>query len=121
MMKDDIKKAAAEYAYEACRLLWRTGKEQVCMADFIEGANWRINSVWHSNTEMPNRNLDKYYCGEELLIQTVDGKFNFGKVYYGYGYNGKMFYTVTCRDKTYSMDEIKRWTYVKDLTPNMED
>ena len=49
MMKDDIKKAAAEYAYEACRPLWRTGKEQVCMADFIEGANWCINSVWHSN------------------------------------------------------------------------
>lgn len=32
-----------------------------------------------------------------------------------------MFYTVTCLNKTYSMDEIKRWAYVKDLAPNMEE
>lgn len=38
MKKDDIKKAASEYAKEACRPLWRTGKEQVCMVDFMEGA-----------------------------------------------------------------------------------
>lgn len=121
MDKEDIEKAAAEYANEACRPLWRTGNEQVCMTDFIEGAYWRINTAWHSNTEVPNRSLDIYYRGEAILIETLDGKFNFGIVYYGYGYNGKMFYTVTCLNKTYSMDEIKRWAYVKDLAPNMEE
>lgn len=35
MDKEDIEKAAAEYANEACRPLWRTGNEQVCMTDFI--------------------------------------------------------------------------------------
>ena len=53
MDKEDIEKAAAEYANEACRPLWRTGNEQVCMADFIEGAEWRINSVWHDINEIP--------------------------------------------------------------------
>lgn len=35
MTKEDIKKAAEEYAKEACRPLWRAGNEQVCMADFM--------------------------------------------------------------------------------------
>ena len=43
MKKEDIKKAAEEYAKEACRPLWRAGKEQVCMADFMEGAEWYKN------------------------------------------------------------------------------
>lgn len=42
MKKEDVEKAAAEYANEVCRPLWRTGYEQVCMADFIEGAEWHI-------------------------------------------------------------------------------
>ena len=88
---------------------------------FVAVAKWRINSVWHPNTELPNRNIDKYYSGEAILIQTNDGELNFGIVYYGYGYNGNMYYTVTCIDKTYTMDEIIRWAYVKDLTPDMED
>lgn len=87
---------------------------------FIAGADWRINTAWHSNAEVPNRSLDIYYCGEAILIQAIDGKFNFGIVHYGYGYNGKIFYTVTCLDKTYSMDEIKQWAYIKDLIPNKE-
>ena len=88
---------------------------------FVAGAKWRINSVWHPNTELPNRNIDKNYSGEAILIQTNDWELNFGIVYYGYGYNGNMCYTVTCIDKTYTMDEIIRWAYVKDLTPDMED
>lgn len=88
---------------------------------FVAGAKWRINSVWHSNTENPNRNIDKYYSGEAILIQALDDRFNFGIVYYGYGYNGNMYYTVTCIDKTYTMDEIIRWAYVKDLTPETEE
>lgn len=45
MTKEDIKKAAEEYAKEACRPLWRAGNEQVCMADFMEGAEWYISHL----------------------------------------------------------------------------
>ena len=57
MTKEDIKKAAEEYAKEACRPLWRTGNEQVCMADFMEGAEWYKNqSSWISVDErLPER------------------------------------------------------------------
>lgn len=52
MTKEDIKKAAEEYAKEACRPLWRAGNEQVCMADFMEGAEWYKNqSSWISVDE----------------------------------------------------------------------
>jgi len=94
---------------------------QYALPLFVAGAKWIINSVWHPNTELPNRNIDKYYSGEAILIQTNDGRLNFGIVYYGYGYNGNMCYTVTCIDKTYTMDEIIRWAYVKDLTPDTEE
>lgn len=54
-------------------------------------------------------------------MQTLDKGINFGIVYYGYGYNGKMCYTVTCLDMTYTMDQIKMWAYVEDLIPNTEE
>lgn len=66
MTREDIKKAASEYANEACRPIWRSGKEQVCMIDFMEGAKWRINTVWHNSTEKP-------VPGKLLLVNTIYG------------------------------------------------
>ena len=59
MTKEDIKKAAEEYAKEACRPLWRAGYEQVCMVDFMEGAEWYKNqSSWISVDErLPELNV----------------------------------------------------------------
>lgn len=119
MKKEDIEKAAQDYDDG---LIYSSIKDQTdVLKAFIAGAEYRINSVWHSNIELPIRNIDKYYTGEEILIQTIDGKINFGIVYYGYGFNGNMLYTVTCMDKTYTMDEIRRWAYIKDLTPDTEE
>lgn len=102
MTKDDIKKAAEEYVKEACRPLWRTGYEQVCMVDFIDGAEWRINSVWHDIKEMPENNR------MILIIMQHDIP------------------TVIGPDNTFFREEIKdrhiqRWAYVEDLKPNMEE
>jgi hypothetical protein len=99
MTKEDIEKAAAEYASEACRPLWRIGYEQVCMVDFIEGAKWRINSIWHDVSEMPEKKfaLVEYGC--------------FPK---GYGY-------LVVPDPREVIGSITRWAYIEDLIPNMED
>lgn len=101
MTNKDIEKAAAEYANEACRPLWRTGNEQVCMVDFIEGAEWRINSVWHEGREKPE--TDK----GDLLVIVKDA---FGKYVY-------------VRQNAYYVLKYGcvRWAYIKDLIPNMED
>lgn len=59
MTKEDIKKAAEEYAKEACRPLWRAGYEQVCMADFMEGAEWYKNqsSLISVDERLPELNV----------------------------------------------------------------
>lgn len=97
MTKEDIKKAASEYAKEACRPLWRAGTEQVCMADFMEGAEWRINSVWHNSAEKP-------IPGKLLLVNTIYGEYDL--CYYG----------------TYLLwNTVMTWAYMKDLIPNMKE
>lgn len=96
MTKEDIKNAAAEYANEACRPLWRVGNEQVCMADFMEGAEWRINRVWHDSTEKP-------MPGKLLLVNTLYGGYDL--CYYG----------------EYVWNTVMTWAYIKDLIPNTEE
>jgi hypothetical protein len=93
MKKEDIKKAAEEYAKEACRPLWRAGKEQVCMVDFMEGAKWRVNAAWHNSTEKPQP-------GKLLLVNTIYGEYDL--CYYG----------------AYALwNTVMTWAYMKDLTP----
>lgn len=98
MDKEDIEKAAAEYANEACRPLWRTGNEQVCMADFIEGAKWRINTVWHYDKSMPNIN-------EPFLL--IDHKW---ALVLRIGYERD--WAIMIKDKIFV-----KWAYIKDLIP----
>lgn len=99
MTKEDIKKAATEYANEACRPLWRTGNEQVCMVDFIEGAEWRINSVWH-------KELEKSKTRKCIMVRFTNGLFN-------------LFEDV--RELKGIEDRVESFAYIEDLLPTKED
>lgn len=96
MTREDIKKAAEEYAKEACRPIWRSGKEQVCMIDFMEGAKWRINTVWHNSTEKP-------VPGKLLLVNTIYGEYDL------------------CYYEVHIWNTVMTWVYMKDLIPNTEE
>jgi hypothetical protein len=74
----------------------RTGKEQVCMVDFIEGAKWRINTVWHNSTEKP-------VPGKLLLVNTIYGEYDL------------------CYYEVYVWNTVMTWVYMKDLIPNTEE
>lgn len=102
MTKEDIKKAATEYANEACRPLWRTGNEQVCMVDFMEGAKWRINSVWHDASKAPQQS-------KMLIAICKDGR----EVLCGP--NNSDWKT------TVKIFFIVKWAYFDDLIPFLED
>lgn len=99
MTKEDIKKAATEYANEACRPLWRTGNEQVCMVDFIEGAEWRIDSVWH-------KELEKSKTRKCIMVRFTNGLFN-------------LFEDV--RELKGIEDRVESFAYIEDLLPTKED
>ena len=58
--KEEIRKAAERYANDVCRgSRHRWGMEQVCMADFMEGAEWyKKQSSWISVDErLPELNV----------------------------------------------------------------
>lgn len=100
MTKEDIKKAATEYANEACRPLWRTGYKQVCMVDFMEGAKWRISNAWHDvNKELPEYN--KHVVNEDWFDFQARDENDLKRILDKYPF--------------------KRWAYVEDLKPNMEE
>lgn len=102
MDKEDIEKAAAEYANEACRPVWRTGYEQVCMTDFIEGAEWRINSVWHDVKDIPKES-------SAILAIRPDGS---TEIVY--------FINLLRWRSLIKRCGFVQWAYIKDLIPNKE-
>lgn len=119
MTRKDIEKAAEEYANDACRPLWRTGYEQVCMADFIAGAKWRVNSVWHSTSEEPE--VDRH-CIIEVEAYEEDGtKYTdyVSSVWSRFGWTEDYLELIERRSE--GQYKITRWAYVEDLLPNKEE
>lgn len=99
MKKDDIKKASEEYANDVCRgSLHRSGLEQYCMVDFMEGAKWRTNIVWHDAIEVP----------ETLKLILVENK-------------GGSISLCRILSKKSNTESWLRWAYIEDLLPNMEE
>lgn len=74
---------------------------------FIDGAEWRINSVWHDANEEP-----KY--DEFFLYENVIQAFHVDIIF-------------PSQDEAFVWDDyvkdwgIMRWAYIKDLIPNIEE
>lgn len=103
MTREDIEKAAEDYAYKE----WAGGGFECASQDsFIAGAEWRINSVWHDVSEIPT--LENRYVlaigGYDIVIPIR-----------------------LCENIQESWAErieymhIKKWAYVKDLLPIKEE
>lgn len=100
MTRKDIEKAAKEYAVDENRNR-KSGIEPYSVVDFMEGAKWRINSVWHNANETPD--TDK----GDLLVIVKDA---FGEDVY-------------VRQNAYYVLKYScvKWAYIKDLIPNTEE
>lgn len=94
MDRDTIEKAAKEFLLNEPLELGITSTK-VFQTGFIEGANWRINSVWHDATEKPNG----------MFIIIIDFGNEIGAEEFGLG--------MTSDD----LDGARRWAYVSDLLP----
>lgn len=69
---------------------------------FKDGANWRINSVWHDIKETPQ---ERRFC----LYILKNGS-------YGCGYYYKRGNTIWYEQ----FEKVDKWAYFNDLIPNME-
>ena len=100
MTKEDIKKAKVENAERIANIAYsgggHIGQDDLETA-FENGANWRINSVWHDANEMPD-------LGEAIIVEL------FGKVW-DYG----------TYDVSDSIHPKAKWAYMNDLIPSKED
>lgn len=102
MTNADIKRAAYEYAGDINRKR-KSGNDAYSVKDFMEGAEWRINSVWHNISEVPKDGrtivlLGKY--GTMLL----------------YGPN-MMYY----KESVIMDGGFLKWAYKEDLIPNTDE
>ena len=95
MTREDIEKAAIN-----------NDSRLVAFRAFIAGAEWRINSVWHSASEKPITNkkaLVKYISGDGEIKYRVD-------VFCGYEWKEMCHY-----------DNLIQFAYIEDLTSNTEE
>ena len=96
MTKEDIEKAAVDSCVFE-NSIFNPELTPYYEQGFKDGANWRINSVWHDANEMPD-------LGEAIIVEL------FGKVW-DYG----------TYDVSDSIHPKAKWAYMNDLIPNMEE
>lgn len=103
MSKEDIKKAKAENAERIANIAYsgggHIGQDDLERA-FENGAEWRINSVWHDvDNELPEYN--RHVVNEDWFDFTAKDEKDLKRIMNQYPF--------------------KRWAYVDDLKPNMEE
>ena len=98
MTQEEIEKAAVDSCVFE-NSIFNPGLTPYYEQGFKDGANWRINSVWHNASEMPENKfaLVEYDC--------------FPK---GHGY-------MVVPDPREVIGAITRWAYIEDLIPNNEE
>ena len=109
MTREQITKAAMEYAVENSWYPGETSYEsdikamQESFADaFRDGAQWRINSVWHSTKELPQRSGFLAVLMDNGLMETM-----YFSVGIGFHENKLRGYVL--------------WAYVDDLLPERKE
>lgn len=100
MTRKDIDKAAGEYSGSI--LGCKGSSVKVKYQSFIDGAEWRINSIWHDASEKP----------QDLRMLVAINKDGFPLVC---GPNN------THWEETVKVFEVAKWAYIDDLLPIKED
>lgn len=102
MTKEDIEKAAVD----SCVIensIFNPELIPYYEQGFKDGAEWRINSVWHCEREMPD-------TPDLTLVEFPDGRIDI--VY---------FHSIKSWRSMVKRNGIIRWTYINDLIPNMKE
>lgn len=104
MKREDIEKAADIYANENRNR--GNNVKPYSVVDFISGAEWRINSVWHKPCDIAEP-------GKDCLVEHMDGD---GNVCICIDWRSEYEWIKACH-----YDKILRWAYIDDLLPNQTE
>lgn len=130
MKREDIEKAANKFATRRTdfrkEVLKEVNRDDYscrhlhCWQDFYGGAEWRINSVWHDNTTIPDRGLDKKLgVGKDVLLKP-----KYSKIYelceVLWDFNENCIHLSNDRE-TFLINNIEIWAYLEDLLPNNKE
>lgn len=99
MTQEEIEKAAVDSCVIE-RDIFNSELTPYYEQGFKDGANWRINSVWHNDTEKPDTDKGDLLVGIEVMGKTAYIRQN---AYYVLQFG------------------CVRWAYVEDLIPNKEE
>lgn len=106
MKREDIEKAAGETAERLANISYagggHIGQDDLERA-FENGADWRINSVWHDASEKPKKNDVHIAVLNKYVIKT----------YFWCDFSGW--------EKYVRLDNIEKWAYIEDLLPAKEE
>lgn len=103
MTRKQIEKAAMEYAE---RIPQSDERREYSREDFIAGAQWRINSVWHDTCDIAepgNDCLVEYMDGDENVCTRIDRRSEYEWI------------------NACHYDKILRWAYISDLIPERKE
>ena len=121
MTREQIEKEAMEYAE---RIPQSDERREYSREDFIAGAQWRINSVWHDM----KKEVPQVYGEYENEVAPSIPCLVRGYLSTGYGY-GVRYWNVSyevwddeeCDDYECDKDNIEEWAYLDDLLPEREE
>lgn len=101
MEREQIEKAAKDYTSDVLGFDY-IGQVK-CERSFMDGAQWRINSVWHDASEKPEKGryilVDKEYRIQAVWKQDIEDDWLNDVNYFG----------------------VTRWAYVDDLLPERKE
>lgn len=119
MKREDVKKEAER----RCEPNFSSEYYNGFYYGFVDGADWRINSIWHTMDEEP-----QVYGKHEGKVSPQIPCLVLGHLSTGYGY-GVRYWNATykvwddeeCDDYECGKDSVEKWCYLDDLLPTKEN
>ena len=112
MTREQIEKAALEYAESIPQ---SDERKKYSREDFIAGAQWRINSVWHK----PSAYGEELTRNVEVVAKTKRG-YRFGK-FDVVGYSNEHIGFVSTSRLEYALSDVLEYAYLDDLLPERKE
>lgn len=113
MKREDIEKAAGDYSGSILGFRDNTSVMEKHKA-FVDGAQWRINSVWHDVEESPKQgSLIAVFDGEDMHLWRAENIVNI--------INGNIRVISITVKECFIRQHVIKWAYIEDLLPNKEE